>query len=69
LDGGGAAWVHVAVGEAGGGLASVAERGEDHRESVPRLGERARSKRGGGVHHGRDPWVGSMRRHGDRKLH
>jgi hypothetical protein len=31
-NGGGAAGVPVAVGEAGGGLASVAERGEDHRE-------------------------------------
>jgi hypothetical protein len=62
-DGGRAAWVPVVVGEASGGLASVAERGEDHRESVPRPGKRARSKRGGGVHHGRDPRVGSMRGH------
>jgi hypothetical protein len=49
----------------GGGLASVVERGEDHRESVPRPGERAGSMRGGGVHRGRDPRVCSMRGHGE----
>jgi hypothetical protein len=70
-EGGGAAGVPVAVGEAGGGLASVVERGastaracRDRASGRDPCAASARSERAD-VHRGRDPRVGSMRGHGE----